>query len=463
LYEQYPFFVFLFQLLIVAIISFSMRKKVNFGINLIISSAFVTTPIWVYYPLSDSGAIFLFDIIVTIAFFYTICQRNLFIDRNMIFISFLISGILIIFIPIGYFFVDSEFLPFHSLIVSFLSYRALVITFSVILLAQWMREDGGRGVAKLAGLQTLALFTLGALQYIAGLDLVVYERIKDTENTVDILLNGELQILYGFGFLGLFRGAVPQMAILGLFWWLWILTGPEREARDRFMCDLMIGLAIICVVGSLSRVGLGAVFLALGYAALINRHIRAVAFLSLVVGSVYLLTHPQLFDALGTAFEIFADRFDPDQLSGQSGSGVTRLQSAEALFDAIARYPWAWLVGVGGFNPIAANELYGVFGLHGDYLDIIARYGVLVGLAYGVMVFALIREQLRGFFGRDLVQRNLSRSFALLAGGLAVLALTQGALTFSGTAGYLACAHSWLAIVYVISMRQTLQREGGRV
>ena len=115
-----------------------------------------------------------------------------------------------------------------------------------------------------------------------------------------------------------------------------------------------------------------------------------------------------------------------------------------------------WVVGLGGFNPIAANEHYGVFGMHGDYLDVIARYGVLVGLVYAGLMFVLVVRTLGGFFSRSPMRREIPRAFGALAIGVGILALTQGALTFSGAAGYLASAQTWLAIAFCIAVRKNL-------
>ena len=107
------------------------------------------------------------------------------------------------------------------------------------------------------------------------------------------------------------------------------------------------------------------------------------------------------------------------------------------------------LTGLGGFNPIATFERYGVHGMHGDYLDILVRYGILSGFVYLGLLLLLFYRQLKGFYSKDKDQRELARCFGAFALGVVLLALTQGALLFSGAAGYLATAHAWLVIAYV--------------
>ncbi len=140
--------------------------------------------------------------------------------------------------------------------------------------------------------------------------------------------------------------------------------------------------------------------------------------------------------------------------TGQAGSGGTRIGSSIELYESMQPSWLPWVGGLGGFNPIAPNEHYGVSGMHGDSLDVIARYGVLDGLVYAGLMFVLVVRQLGSFFPRSPIRREIPRAFGALAIGLGILALTQGALTFSGAAGYLASAQTWLAIAFCIVVRK---------
>ncbi len=447
-------YLFLLQLACVASVSVLLRRNIPLRLNVLISSAFVTCPLWAYAPLADVGMVFLFDLVVPMLIFVELLSRGIVRpQRPAVLIGFIVLLLPLLYAPLSYFFVDPEYYAFHSVVLISLLYRSLLVAAAVGILIRDMRTADPVAVARLAALQCLLLLAFGAMQYLGGIDLVVYERLKDVENAVDRLLEGNIKILYGFGFLGLFRGAVAQLAVLAAFWWLFVSMGATKRRLDSVGVVLSLFLASICVAGSLSRIGIVALAIVLIYSFFVSRPARfggTVAALALL----FVLTLTDLGELVrGIGAELILDRFSIDQFTGQVGSGGTRISSASALLEAAQSSLPAWIVGLGGFNPIATNEYYGVFGMHSDYLDIIARYGVVVGLAYMGLIVAVLLPLVAGFWSPNPSTHRIPRSFAALALGLGVLAMTQGALAFSGTAGYLATTHAWLAIAFCIASR----------
>lgn len=445
------------QLCCVAAVSVTLRRGVPARLNILLSSAFVTVPVWSYPPLADVGMVFLFDLVVPILLLRELYLRDFVVRVKPV----AIVGVLVLFLPvfyapISYFFLDPAYIAYHTLILASVLYRSLLIFIAVVILAGELRSVDQSAVARIMAFQCLVLFALGALQYLAGIDLVVYSRLKDVENVVDVMLSGEQVILFGFGFLGLFRGAVPQMAVIGIFWWLLVSMAKHSRRGENYSLIAMCLLAITCVAGSLSRIGILAIICVLLYAAYVNRHLRLWTVFVLLAGLPFLFFSSYLDTVQGVGVELLMDRFSLDQFTGQAGSGGTRIGSAIELYESMQTGWQPWVVGLGGFNPIAANEHYGVFGMHGDYLDVIARYGVLVGLVYAGLMFVLVVRTLGGFFSRSPMRREIPRAFGALAIGVGILALTQGTLTFSGAAGYLASAQTWLAIAFCIAVRKNL-------
>lgn len=450
---------FLMQLCCVAAVSLTLRRGVPARLNILLSSAFVTVPVWTYPPLADVGMVFLFDLVVPILMLRELYFRDFVVRvKPVAIVGVLVFLIPVFFAPTGYFFIDPFYIGYHTLILASVLYRSLLIFIAAIILADELRSVDQSAVARIMAFQFLVLFSLGALQYLAGIDFVVYERLKDVGNVVDGLLSGRETILFGFGFLGLFRGAIPQMAVIGIFWWLLVNLRKYSGKIESYLLIAMCLLAIICVAGSLSRIGILAIVCVLLYAAFVNRHLRLWSVFVLLAGLPVLFFSSYLDILQGIWFEMIVGRFDVEQFSGQLGSGETRIESAVNLFEAMQESWLPWVVGLGGFNPIAANEYYGVFGMHGDYLDVIARYGLLVGLSYVGLVIILFVRLLDGFFSHDPIRREIPRAFGALVIGIGILALTQGALTFSGSAGYLASAQTWLAIAFCIVMCMNLGR-----
>lgn len=440
----------LLQLLCVSFIAWRLHGHVPTHLNWLLSSAFVTTPVWDYAPLSDVGMVFLFDLVVPLVIVRALYRRSFRIQRSVSAIVALVFILPLLYAPLGYLFVQPEYVSFHSVLLTTLLYRSFLIVAAAVLLAYAAKSEKRSAIVRLLAFQFLGLFTLGFLQYAAGLDLVVYERIKDVENAVDLLLQEDSKIFLGFGFLGLFRGAVPQMAIVALFWWMLLRAHEPTHRYVRVLFVLLLGLLLVCVVGSLSRIGIVAIDVAILYAALVSRGVLMSMALYIGAGLAFTLSQPDLSTALGEGLALMLDRFDFDQFSGETGSGVTRLDSARALLEAIATQVMPWVSGLGGFNPIATAARYEVFGMHGDYLDVIARYGVIVGTGYLLVVLLLFARQLRGFFSDVLEERARARSFGALLLGVALLGVTQGTLLFSGSAGYLACAQTWLAVAFAM-------------
>lgn len=440
----------LLQLACVGFIAWRHRGQVSAPLNWLISSAFVTTPIWVYKPLADVGMVFIFDVVTPLLVLRSWTRRGVPLDHKAWPIILLVLVVPLAFAPFSYLFVPPSHVAFHSILLTLLLYRCLLIAAAAAMLVLATGRENPAFIVHLVAYQFLGLFALGFLQYTAGLDLVVYERIKDVENTVDALLGGEQKLLLGFGFLGLFRGAVPQMAVLALFWWMLLRATRPRPPAAPLAFVLLLAMLIVCVAGALSRIGVVAIAVCLSYAALVSRGVKGPLFAYALAGIAFLYSRADLSAQFGSGLSLLVDRFDIDQFTGGSGSGVTRLESAGALFDAISSTALPWLTGLGGYNPLATDRHYGVYGMHGDYLDILARYGVIVGTVFLLALAWLLLRPLRGYFSANGGRRALARATGALVLGFGILAATQGTLLFSGSAGYLACAQSWLALAFVI-------------
>ncbi|ANO50927.1 hypothetical protein BA177_06655 [Woeseia oceani] len=415
-----------------------------------LSSAFVTVPVWVYSPLADAGMVFLFDIVVPVVLLWSLYLRGFSIPkRTTAPVALLFLIIPLLFVPLGYVFLDDTFFGYHTVILSNVLFRSFIVVAAVAVLASELRRVEGLPIVRLMAVQFSALFVLGVLQYAGGVDFVVYERLKDVENAVDALMAADEAVFFGFGFLGLFRGAVPQMAVIAIFWCLIVTNLRDRVSANGLLLLTVSLTSLVCVAGSLSRIGLGALAVVLVYSCTINTALRRWALLLVPLGLALLMYSGYWVVLQSLTIDFMADRFSFDELTGASGSGSTRIESAQLFVRDLADRPVMWFTGIGGFNPIATSERYSVFGMHGDYLDVIVRYGVVVGLVYGFVVLSVLTRPLAGFFSRSPFRRSSSRAYGAICCGIPVLALTQGALIFSGAAGYLAAAHAWLAIAFM--------------
>jgi hypothetical protein len=246
--------------------------------------------------------------------------------------------------------------------------------------------------------------------------------------------------------------------VVALFWWTLLRSDRAVTFGMRLLFAVLLGLLVVSMAGSLSRIGIIAVVVGILYAAAVGPGVLRPLILYVAAAALFLLSQADLTADLGNGISVLLDRFDLDQFTGASGSGVTRLESAHALLDAIGSGVLPWLSGLGGYNPIATEHRYGVFGMHGDYLDIIARYGVVIGSFYLAALALLLLRPVRGFFSPIPEERVLSRALGGLVLCLALLAATQGTLLFSGAAGYLACAQTWMAIAFALGAHGVARR-----
>jgi hypothetical protein len=452
-----PVFVsLLIQLLTVASITFLFGGNIPVRLRILLSATFVTVPVWIFQPLADAGMIFALDIVVPLLLLHEMYVRSFrFEMRGIEIAATLIFLFPLVFAPLSYFFLDPAYYAFHGVVLVNLLFRCLVIVGAISLLIRDLEPEGMRNVCRFMAYQFFGLFVLGSLQYLAGLDLVVYERFKDTEEIVEAQLYGVDKIFYGLGFLGLFRGAVAQMAVIAISWWLlWGRVQVARRSTGLAQVAMYV-LAGACVVGSMSRIGLIALILVFTYILVVIRNRSA--WILVLSGALCVFLLVAWFPASETLgrFVLLGGRYGLEELSGQIGSGRTRIESVLSLLAAMTQSVWPWVTGLGGFNPIATFEHYGVHGMHGDYLDIVVRYGILLGFAYLGLLLLVFYRQLQGFFSKDNDLRYLARCFGAFTLGVSLLALTQGALLFSGAAGYLAAVHAWLVIAYFTKAQGT--------
>jgi len=455
---------FVIQLVTVLAVAILCGRGMPPRLRILLSATFVSVPVWTYQPLADLGMVLLLDIVVPVLLVHELFVHSFRIQvRGVELPVWLVFVFPVLFAPLGFFFLDPAYYGYHGVLLVSVLYRCFVIAGILLILNRDVASASLPALYKFMACQFLALFVLGSLQYVAGLDLVVYERFKDTENIVDAQLLGSAKILFGLGFLGLFRGAVAQMALVGIFWWLLFKSVSYRRRMSAAMETAMYVVATVCVIGSMSRVGLVALVLVFGYIVVFIRNKSAWFFVLSGIVSVMLLLY--WFPYLGALeqFTLFGARFGMEELTAQAGSGVTRVQSVLGFLAALSESVWPWICGLGGFNPIATNEHYGVFGMHGDYFDILVRYGVLPGILYLGLLVLLAWRLVHDFNSANYCLRHHARSFGALGLGVSVLALTQGALLFSGTAGYLATTHAWIAIAIGTHARRFCATDRGAV
>ena len=86
---------FLMQLCCVATVSVTLRRGVPARLNILLSSAFVTVPVWSYPPLADVGMVFLFDLVVPILLLRELYLRHFVVRVKPV----AVIGGLVLFLP----------------------------------------------------------------------------------------------------------------------------------------------------------------------------------------------------------------------------------------------------------------------------------------------------------------------------------------------------------------------------
>jgi hypothetical protein len=442
----------LIQVAAVASVALVFRRRVHPEFNILVAAMFVTTPIYSYAALGSEGLVFVLDLVVPVLLLAQLLRNDWTIGRIASRFALVILVLPLAYAPLGLLIVSAEYVPFHTfLLLSFLVRSALLVVVLMIV-ERHLRVGPPNDMVRLFCTHMFVLMALGASQYFLAVDLVVFERIRGVEDTAEYFLDPDRGIFYGLGFLGLFRGAVAQMAVLAAVWGIW--AAMLRDSRRRFLwaCYALPVLAAACIVGSLSRAGLAA-FLVLAVAAfLIDRRFRRIALLYLAL-ALGMFQYFDIYARVGDLGSILASRFDVLDLSGQRGSGVTRLEAIFAYAKHLTTAWQPWLIGVGGFNPVELQRQYGVFGMHNGYADVLARYGLVVGAVIFCALAAGAIYMFQGLGSRDGTARIAAKAFVPLLLGTAVLSLSQESLTFYGSAGYLAAVHLWVALLAVAVVR----------
>ena len=76
----------------------TLRRGVPARLNILLSSAFVTVPVWSYPPLADVGMVFLFDLVVPILLLRELYLRDFVVRVKPV----AIVGVLVLFLPVFY-------------------------------------------------------------------------------------------------------------------------------------------------------------------------------------------------------------------------------------------------------------------------------------------------------------------------------------------------------------------------
>lgn len=453
------YFPLLIQVAAVASVAFVFRRRVRLELNVLVAAMFMTTPIYSYAALGSEGLVFALDLVVPVLLLGQLLRNDWRIGKIASRFALLIVVLPLAYAPLGLLMVSPEYVPFHTfLLISYLA-RSTLLVVALMIVERHLNIAPPNEMVRLFCTHMVVLMALGVSQYFLSVDLVVFERIRGVEDTAEYFLDPDRGIFYGLGFLGLFRGAVAQMAALAVVWGIWAAMLHDSKRPILWACYVLPLLAAACIVGSLSRAGLAA-FLVVAMAAFsIDRRFRRIAllYLGLVLVTFHYL---DIYSRVGDLSFILADRFDVLDLSGQRGSGVTRLEAIFAYAKHVTAAWQPWLIGVGGFNPVELQKQYGVFGMHNGYADVLARYGLVGGVVIFGALAAGVVYMFQGLASRHGTTRIAAKAFVPLLFGTAVLSLSQESLTFYGSAGYLGATHLWVALLAIVVVRD--RKTGGR-
>lgn len=442
----------LIQVAAVSLVALAFRRRVHPELNVLVAAMFMTTPIYSYAALGSEGLVFALDLVAPLLLLGQLLRSDWKIGRIASRFAVVILLLPLAYAPIGLLIVTPEYVPFHTFLLLSLLVRSTLLVVVLMIVERHLKAGPPNDIVRLFCIHMVVLMALGASQYFLSVDLVVFERIRGVEDTAEYFLDPDRGIFYGLGFLGLFRGAVAQMAALAVVWGIWAAMLRDSTRPFLWACYALPVLAAACIVGSLSRVGLAA-FLVVALAAFfIDRKFRRIALLYLAL-SLSMFHYLDIYARVGDLSSILEGRFDVLDLSGQRGSGVTRLESIFAYAKHVTTAWQPWLIGVGGFNPVELQRQYGVFGMHNGYVDVLARYGLVVGaVIFGALASGAI-YMFQGLGSRDKTARIAAKAFVPLLLGTAVLSLSQESLTFYGSAGYLAAVHLWVTLLAVAVVR----------
>lgn len=442
----------LIQVVAVASVALVFRRRVHLELNVLVAAMFMTTPVYSYAALGSEGLVFALDLVAPVLLLGQLLRNDWSIGRIAGRFAVVILVLPLAYAPLGLLIITPEYVSFHTFLLVSLLVRSALLVAVLMIVERHLRASPPNDMVRLFCVHMVVLMALGASQYFLAVDLVVFERIRGVEETSEYFLDPDRGIFYGLGFLGLFRGAVAQMAVLAVVWGIWAAILRDSTRPVLWACYALPVLAAACIVGSLSRAGLAAFIVVALSAFFIDRKFRRIAMLYLALALV-MFNYLDIYARVGDLSPILAGRFDVLDLSGLRGSGVTRLEAIFAYAKHVTTAWQPWLIGVGGFNPVELQRQYGVFGMHNGYLDVLARYGLVVGaVIFGALAAGAI-YMLQGLGSRDGTARTAAKAFVPLLVATVVLSLSQESLTFYGSAGYLAAVHLWVALLSVAVVR----------
>ncbi|MFU8820503.1 MAG: O-antigen ligase family protein [Gammaproteobacteria bacterium] len=442
----------LIQVVAVVSVGLAFHRRVHPELNFLIAAMFVTTPVWSYGALGSEGLVFMLDLVAPVLLLGRWLMGDWRFGRITGLFALMILALPLAYAPLSFLIVSPAYVPFHTfLLLSFLT-RSAVLAVVLMIVERHLKAGPPNDMVRLFCIHMAVLMTLGASQYFLSVDLVVFERIRGVEETAEYFLDPDRGIFYGLGFLGLFRGAVAQMAALALVWAIWAAMLRDSTRSFLWVCYAVPILAAACVVGSLSRSGLAAFLVVAMAAFFVDRKFRRIALLYLGL-ALAMIHYFDIYARIGDLSSILEGRFDLLELSGQRGSGVTRLEAIFAYANHVMTAWQPWLIGVGGFNPVELQDQYGVFGMHNGYVDVLARYGLVVGTVILGALAAGAIYMFQGLTSPGESVRIAAKAFVPLLLGTAVLSLSQESLTFYGSAGYLAAVHLWVVLLAVAVVR----------
>lgn len=442
----------LIQVVAVASVAIVFRRRVHPELNVLVAAMFMTTPVFSYAALGSEGLVFALDLVAPVLLLGQWLRNDWSIGRIAGRFAVVILVLPLAYAPLGLLIITPEYVPFHTFLLVSLLVRSALLVAVLMIVERHLRAGPPNDMVRLFCIHMVVLMALGASQYFLSVDLVVFERIRGVEETSEYFLDPDRGIFYGLGFLGLFRGAVAQMAVLAVVWGIWAAMLRDSTRPVLWACYALPLLAAACIVGSLSRAGLAAFMVVALSAFFIDRKFRRIAVLYLAL-ALLMFNYLDIYARVGDLSSILAGRFDVLDLSGLRGSGVTRLEAIFAYAKHVTTAWQPWLIGVGGFNPVELQRQYGVFGMHNGYLDVLARYGLVVGVViFGALAAGAI-YMLQGLGSRDGTVRIAAKAFVPLLVATVVLSLSQESLTFYGSAGYLAAVHLWVALLSVAVVR----------
>ena len=231
------------------------------------------------------------------------------------------------------------------------------------------------------------LCVFGVLNYWYGVDLAVFDRMLVVNDPDGELFLSEKRV--GYGFLGLFRGAVGQWGAICVLLMVGLIKGKQF---GRFPQKIFISISMaIFVLQSFSRAGVLAISGGLLVLFFSGRRMSQKIFAS--IGFISGVLYISLSD------EVYASRI-LGITAVEDDSSLARVTGWRLGVDYLMDDYFSLFFGIGPADESGVSLITGNWGAHNEFLDVIFRMGIfgllllcLLLLAIGTRFFALTKSQ----------------------------------------------------------------------